>query len=175
VQALSLDPPAVLSHQKFAGAPPDIGVSLLKFFSAMELLRENFVLDVAYCVLQKLAASTKLSRKDTSSPVLAVLDDGILYPLLEVEAQQPKYDVASFFTVKSRSRALLGRVQLNQLLTMLRAVDLEYAFEEPKIDDVTTSLRIIREYPLYVAISIQSEQSPAAHAGKTLLLTPVGL
>jgi len=99
-----------------------------------------------YCVLQKIAASAKLSRNATSSPVEAAVPVGVLNPL-PVFAQDPQYDdcAALFVTVKLRNLAPLLKEFLNQLFTTLRAFELEYELEVPNPVFWIASLRTISE------------------------------
>jgi hypothetical protein len=99
------------------------GVNFPKFDLATAELCTHDVVLVAYCMLQNWAASPKLNRNATSSPVLAATPVGVLIPPPR-EANAPTLLNALFFTVKSRSLAEPLSVFLNQLFTTLRAFDI---------------------------------------------------
>jgi len=95
-------------------------------------------------VLQNCAASPKLNKKATSSPVLAAVPFGLLRPLFAL-VQLPIWDKASCLTVKSRNLAPLLSELLNHELTLVRAVEVEYWAFDPKPVFTTVSLRTIKE------------------------------
>jgi hypothetical protein len=142
--------PGDLSHQKsWAAGTLGSGVSLAKLARALAELATQLEVLVAYCMLQKLAASPKLSRKATSSPALAGMPEGLLIPWLSA-LKQPMSVKALLETVNERNLALGLNVQLNQLLTTFRAFEVRYTLLMPEAGKLTnpkgrTSLRRISE------------------------------